>query len=341
MKDKLFGKTFSEIQEITDSLGFAKYTAMQIFTRLYRHKAKEIDDIPELSKKNRALLGEKYDIGLSAPVNVQTSVDGTKKYLYRTENGKYIESAYIPENERATLCVSSQVGCKMGCKFCMTARQGFNGHLSANEILNQIQSLPERQTLTNIVFMGMGEPLDNFDAVLKACEILTHGDAYAWSPKRITVSTIGNLVGLREFLEKSNCHLAVSLHNPFPEERRSMMPSEISNPIKEVLDLIRSHDFGRQRRVSFEYIMFKGYNDSVRHVNELAKILNGIKSRINLIRFHTIPDFPLQGCSESEIDAFAELLTKKGIRTTVRKSRGMDIDAACGMLSTKELIRKD
>jgi 23S rRNA (adenine2503-C2)-methyltransferase len=222
----------------------------------------------------------------------------------------------------------------------MTARQGFNGHLSANEILNQIQSLPERQTLTNIVFMGMGEPLDNIDAVLKSCEILTHSDAYAWSPKRITVSTIGNLVGLREFLEKSNCHLAVSLHNPFPEERSSMMPAEISNPIKEVLDLIRSHDFGRQRRVSFEYIMFKGYNDSVRHVNELAKILNGIKSRINLIRFHTIPDFPLQGCSESEIDAFAELLTKKGIRTTVRKSRGMDIDAACGMLSTKKLIQK-
>ncbi len=340
MKDKLFGKTFSEIQEITDSLGFAKYTAMQIFIRLYRLNAKELDDITELSKKNRALLGEKYDIGLSAPVNVQTSVDGTKKYLYRTENGKYIESAYIPENERATLCVSSQVGCKMGCKFCMTARQGFNGHLSANEILNQIQSLPERQTLTNIVFMGMGEPLDNIDAVLKSCEILTHSDAYAWSPKRITVSTIGNLVGLREFLEKSNCHLAVSLHNPFPEERSGMMPAEISNPIKEVLDLIRSHDFGRQRRVSFEYIMFKGYNDSVRHVNELAKILNGIKSRINLIRFHTIPDFPLQGCSESEIDAFAELLTKKGIRTTVRKSRGMDIDAACGMLSTKKLIQK-
>jgi 23S rRNA (adenine2503-C2)-methyltransferase len=340
MKDKLFGKTLSEIQEITNSLGFQKYTAKQIVDRLYRLKVVEIDDIPELSKKNRALLSQKYEIGLSAPIDVQTSADGTKKYLYRTENEKFVEAAYIPDTDRATLCVSSQVGCKMGCKFCMTARQGFNGNLTVNEILNQIQSLPERDKLTNIVFMGMGEPLDNVDEVLKACEILTADYAYAWSPKRVTVSTIGQVRGLKKFIEKSNCHLAVSLHNPFENERREMMPSETANPLKDVLEMIRKHDFGRQRRISFEYIMFKGYNDEMRHVNELAKILNGIKCRINLIRFHPIPDSPLKGCKDEEIFAFEAALTKKGIRTTIRKSRGLDIDAACGMLSTKKLIGK-
>jgi 23S rRNA (adenine2503-C2)-methyltransferase len=341
MKPALFGKTYAEIIEITTSFGFQKFTAKQICDRLYKHKTQSFDDFTELSKKNRAVLAEKFDIGLSAPVNEQVSKDGTKKYLYKTDSEKFIETAYIPEDDRATLCVSSQVGCKMGCKFCQTARQGFNGHLSVNEILNQIQSLPERDLLTNIVFMGMGEPLDNIDAVLKACEILTAEYAYAWSPKRVTVSTIGELKGLKKFLDQSHCHLAVSLHNPFDVERRKLMPSETSHPIKDVLTMIRNHDFGRQRRVSFEYIMFKDYNDTLRHANELVRILSGIKSRVNLIRFHAIPDSDLQGSSDETINHFAELLTKKGVRTTVRKSRGMDIDAACGMLSTKKMMKGD
>ena len=292
------------------------------------------------TKAFRTLLKSHYTVDLQEAVDVQSSVDGTKKYLF-PYGEKFIETAYIPDKERATVCVSSQVGCKMGCLFCMTGKQGFQGNLSSGEILNQLRSLPEWDKLSNVVYMGMGEPLDNLDEVLKSLEILTAPWGYAWSPRRITVSTIGITPAMLTFLEKSEAHLAVSLHSPFDEERRKLMPVQQVYPLKEVLSEIRSWDFGRQRRISFEYILFKDLNDSPLHVKELTRILSGIRCRINLIRFHPIPGTPLEAPSEETIERFKNSLNHRGIITTVRASRGQDIWAACGLLSTKKLMKKD
>lgn len=336
-KQPLFGKTLAELKETVLKLNLPSFTAKQLADWLYKKDVTEFEGMTNLSKEVRQLLSDKFSTGLSAPEKVQASTDGTKKYLYRSVAGKFVEAAYIPDIDRHTLCISTQVGCKMGCLFCMTAKQGFQGQLSAGEILNQVRSLPERHLLTNIVYMGMGEPFDNLDETMKSLEILTSDYGFAMSPKRITVSTIGIIPGMKTFLEESKCHLAVSLHSPFEEDRKKLMPIQSVYPLKEVLDTIRDFDFSKQRRVSFEYIMFKGLNDTPRHVKELAKVLNGIRCRINLLRFHPIPGTPLESSGDETIAWFREALKEKGIMTTLRQSRGKDIDAACGLLSTKEL----
>ena len=340
-KEILLGKTMKELTQVVLDLKLPKFTAKQIANWLYKKDITSIDEMLNLSLKARTLLKENFDIGLTATIKKQCSVDGTKKYLYPTNMpNQFIETAYIPDDDRATLCVSSQVGCKMGCLFCMTGKQGFQGQLSAGDIINQVRSLPEWHNLTNIVYMGMGEPLDNVPEVMKSLEILTADYGMAMSPRRITVSTIGIIPGMQTFLTKSECHLAVSLHTPFDDERKKLMPVQNVYPVKDVLKMIREFDFGRQRRVSFEYIMFKGINDTPTHVKELCKILDGIKCRMNLIRFHPIPNSPLLGSDEATINEFKDLLNKKGITTTIRRSRGLDIFAACGLLSTKELIKQ-
>jgi 23S rRNA (adenine2503-C2)-methyltransferase len=336
-KEPLFGKTLAQLKEMVAHMGMPAFTANQIADWLYKKEIDTIDQMSNLSKGHREKLSDAYEIGLTAPVKVQTSVDGTKKYLYRSRMGKFVESAYIPESTRSTLCVSSQVGCKMGCLFCMTGKQGFQGQLTAGEIVNQIRSLPEFNQLSNIVYMGMGEPLDNLENVMQSLEILTSDWGFGMSPKRITVSTIGIIPAMKTFLENSTCHLAVSLHSPFEDERRKLMPIENVYSLPEVLKTIREFPMGKQRRISFEYIVFKDINHSPRHVKELARILNGIRCRINLLYFHPIPNTPLEAPSEQVIFQFKEALEAKGLTTTIRKSRGQDIYAACGMLSTKEL----
>lgn len=340
-KEKLFGKTLSELKAITEEEKFPSFVAKQIANWLYCKDISSIDEMSNLSKNIRMSLSGKYEFGLTPYSNVQESIDGTKKYLFPTFNGKFIESVYIPENDgRATLCISSQVGCKMGCLFCMTGKQGFSGQLSTGDILNQIRSLPEKDQLSNLVFMGMGEPLDNIDALLNALEILTAPYGYAMSPKRITVSSVGIIPALRRFLDSSNCHLAISLHSPFDEERMKLMPVQKVYPIQEVIDLLNEYDFSHQRRVSFEYILFKGINDTPAHIKELCRLLNNIQCRINLIRFHTIPGTPLEGTDFHKMEIFCDRLNEKGFIATIRKSRGQDIAAACGMLSTKKLLEK-
>ncbi len=336
---KLFGKSLEELKNIALELGLPAYAGKQLAEWIYRKGIAGFDGMTNLSKKARALLASRYELGLHEPLDVQESADGTKKYLFQGTPGKFIETAYIPEGERGTVCVSSQVGCKMGCLFCMTGKQGFQGNLSAGEILNQYRSIPEWKQLTNIVYMGMGEPLDNLHEVLKSLEILTSPWGFALSPRRITVSTIGITPAMLEFLNKSEVHLAVSLHSPFEEERRKLIPVQQVYPFREVLDEIRSWDFGRQRRVSFEYILFKGYNDTPAHVNELSRILQGIRCRINLIRFHPIPDTLLESPDEAAMQQFRDRINAKGITTTIRASRGQDIQAACGLLSTKKLLQ--
>lgn len=336
-KEPLYGKTLAQLTEIVVALGMPKFTGKQIAVWLYRKGVSSVAEMTDLSLRNRELLSEKYEVGLSAPLSVAVSQDGTKKYLFHTEEGHYIESAYIPDRDRATLCVSSQAGCRMGCLFCMTARQGLRGHLSTAEILNQIASLPEREQLTNVVYMGMGEPLDNIDNVMRSLEVLTSDWGYGWSPSRITVSTIGVLPALKRFLDESNAHLAVSLHNPVPAQRADIMPAEKAFPIEQVIGLLKQYDFTHQRRVSFEYIVMAGLNDSPAHIKELARLLNGLKCRINLIKFHKIPDSPYFSPDDKAMARFRDELTRKGIITTIRTSRGEDIQAACGLLSTKEL----
>ena len=339
-KTALFGKTPTELKQIATELGLPAFAAKQISEWLYKKQAVSIDEMTNISKQNREKLAESYEVGRIAHSNVQTSADGTKKYLFPTSNKRFIEAAYIPDDDRATLCVSSQVGCKMGCLFCMTGKQGFQSQLTAGEIVNQISSLPEREKLTNIVYMGMGEPFDNLDGVMRSVEVMTAEWGLALSPRRITVSTIGVIPAMKHFIENSECHLAVSMHTPFHDERKKLMPIENVYPIAEVIELLRDYDFGKQRRISFEYIMFKGINDTPRHVKEISRLLNGLRCRMNLIRFHPIPDTPLKSSDETTIQEFREALVKKGIRTTVRASRGQDIFAACGLLSTKELVKQ-
>jgi 23S rRNA (adenine2503-C2)-methyltransferase len=334
--DRLFGKTLSELTAITAAASLPSYTAGQIAGWLYKRGAPEISGMTDLSLKARSLLEADYETGLTPPSSETASADGTKKYLFRIDNNRFVETAFIPDRDRATVCLSVQLGCRMGCRFCMTGRQGFQGNLSSGDILNQFRSLPEHSSLTNVVYMGMGEPLDNLAEVLRSLTILTSEWGFGWSPTRITVSTIGITNRIKEFLEGTKCNLAVSLHSPFDAERQALMPVQKAHPVKEVLDTIKAFDFGRQRRVSFEYIVFRGLNDSPAHVRELAKILNGIRCRINLIRFHAIPGSEYSSPGTKEMEAFRDSLNAKGITATIRASRGEDISAACGLLSTLE-----
>jgi 23S rRNA (adenine2503-C2)-methyltransferase len=333
-RDDILGKTYSDIRQIATDLKLPVYSARQITDWLYKKGADSFEQMTNLSKEGRKLLGDSFFIGRQKHSGVQESADGTRKYLFPVKTGKHVEAVYIPESERSTLCLSSQVGCKMGCVFCMTGKQGFQGNLSAGEILNQIISLPEQSGLTNYVFMGMGEPLANTENVLKSIEILTADYAYGISPSRITVSTIGMLPGLEKMMAQSKCHLAVSLHSPFEEERFRLMPVEKLYPITRVIEFLKMNSPGRQRRISFEYIMFNGINDTARHVNGLARLLNGLRCRINLIRYHSIPGVDLVSSNDETIQWFKTRLNEKGILTTIRASRGQDIFAACGMLST-------
>ena len=332
----LYGQTLSQLEALCNRLEMPRFAAKQIARWLYDKHATTIEAMSDLSARHRALLAETYEVGLTAPEKVSISTDGTKKYLYRTSQNHFIESAYIPDGDRATLCISSQAGCRMGCRFCATGRQGLQHSLSTNEILNQIESLPERERLTNVVFMGMGEPLDNLDSLLPTLEILTSAWGFGWSPTRITVSTAGVASRLERFLDATQVHLAVSLHNPFPHERAEIMPVEKAWPIREVVEILRRYDFTHQRRVSFEYIVMSGLNDSPRHIRELCRLLDGIKCRINLIRFHKIPGSPYFSPDDRAMIAFRDALTAKGIHTTIRTSRGEDIQAACGLLSTAQ-----
>lgn len=333
-KYPLLGMTLDELQSVVRGLGMPKFAAKQIASWLYDKKVNSIDEMTNLSLKHREALGAEYEVGGVPPVEAMHSVDGTIKYLFQVGEKNFVEAVYIPDDDRATLCVSSQVGCKMNCKFCMTGKQGFTTNLTANQILNQISSLPERDKLTNVVLMGMGEPLDNLDEVLKVLEVLTAPYGYGWSPKRITLSSIGLRKGLQRFIEESDCHLAISLHSPVPSQRLDLMPAERAFSITEIVDLLKNYDFSKQRRLSFEYIVFKGVNDSLIYAKELVKLLRGVDCRINLIRFHAIPGVDLEGTDMETMVTFRDYLTSHGVFSTIRASRGEDIFAACGMLST-------
>ena len=352
-KEVLLGKSVAELKDICRSLGLPAFTGGQVAKWLYGKHVERFDQMTNLSKQGREKLAEHYEVGAMPPIDCQRSVDGTIKYLFpvrcsdscdpsktpfsasgdsvATPKTRFVETVFIPDGERATLCVSCQVGCKMNCLFCQTGKQGFEGQLTEADILNQIYSLPEREQLTNVVFMGQGEPMDNLDNVLRATQILTSDDGYAWSPKRITVSSVGVKGKLKRFLDESQCHVAISMHSPLHEQRQELMPAEKAMPIAETVELLRQYDFTHQRRCSFEYICFGGLNDSLAH--------EGLECRINLIRFHAIPGVDLPASDEHRMEQLRDFLTARGVFTTIRASRGQDIFAACGLLSTDRKLR--
>jgi len=333
-RKRLLGMTVAELKEAVQELGMPSFTAKQIAQWLYVKHATDVAQMTNISKQNRELLAQTYEVGSLAPLDCQRSKDGTVKYLFPVENGHFVETVFIPDGERATLCVSCQVGCKMNCLFCQTGKQGWEGNLSVADIMNQIFALPEWERLTNIVFMGQGEPMDNLDNVLKATEVLTADWGYAWSPKRITVSTVGVKGKLKRFLDESQCHVAVSMHSPIHEQRQQLMPAEKAQPIADTVELLRQYDFTHQRRCSFEYICFGGLNDQPLHGREIVKLVEGLECRVNLIRFHEIPGVSLPSSDEKRMEALRDYLTAHGVFTTIRASRGQDIFAACGLLST-------
>ncbi len=341
-KKRLLGLTPTELKTVVGSLGMPAFTAKQVAQWLYVKHVQSIDEMTNLSKQNRQLLAEHYEVGTMTPIDCQRSADGTIKYLFPVcchdittyQEGLFVETVFIPDHDRATLCVSCQVGCKMNCLFCQTGKQGWQGNLTAADILNQIYALPEVEQLTNIVFMGQGEPMDNLDAVLRVTEIMTADWGWQWSPKRITVSSVGVRGKLKRFLDESPCHVAISMHSPLHEQRQQLMPAEKAMPIEETIELLKQYDFTHQRRCSFEYICFGGMNDSPLYGREIVRLLQGLECRVNLIRFHEIPNVNLPASDEKRMEALRDYLTSHGITTTIRASRGQDIFAACGLLST-------
>jgi len=332
-KKSLLGLTIAELQDIVTSLGLPKFTATQIAQWLYNKRVSTIDEMTNISQRGRDAISEQYIVGRSTPIERSKSKDGTIKYLFCVSDDKFIESVYIPDRERATLCISSQIGCQMKCEFCATGKQGFKGNLTSGQIINQILSIDNFENLTNIVYMGMGEPLNNTDEVLKSIEIVTSSYGMGWSPRRVTLSSVGVIPGLKRFLDESHCNLAISLHIPYSDVRAELMPAEKAYPITEVLSLLKQYDWSGQRRLSFEYTMFKGVNDSISDADHLSKLIKGLACRVNIIPYHKIPDTNLVPSDSKTIEEFAKQLENKHITATVRRSRGEDIEAACGMLS--------
>ena len=339
----LIGLTHDGLTKVALSGGMPKFVGRQLAEWLYKKKVSDFDEMINISKKNREWLAANYVTGREKPASRMKSVDGTVKYLFNVGSGRNIESVYIPDRDRATLCVSSQAGCKMNCYFCATGRLGFKANLTAAQIINQILSIPPvaakgetaAQELTNVVFMGMGEPLDNLDALLPVIEIMTAQWGMAWSPKRITVSTVGKLPQLKDLLDKTQVHVAVSVHTADPSEREQLMPAQKAFPIQSVMRVLAGYDFSHQRRLSLEYIMWRGVNDDIAHADQLIRLIGNIDCRVNLIRFHAIPDVELHPCSEERMLMFRNYLNSNGITATIRSSRGEDIMAACGMLAGK------
>lgn len=329
----LLGLDSDALTEVARGVGAPRYAGGQLARWLYAKRATTFSVMSNLSKAVRAALEEAYTVGRSAPAAVRASADGTKKYLFALGAGRSVETAMIPDHDRATLCVSTQAGCRMGCRFCATGQQNFNGSLTAGEMVNQILSVAESEALTNIVLMGMGEPLDNLDAVLAALRVVTSPWGLAWSPRRITLSTVGLRRGLQRFMAESECHLAISLHSPFEQERCELLPAARAFPLGEMLPLLRRYDWRGQRRLSFEYVVLRGVNDTRKHMEALARLLRGLPCLVNLIAYHPHEGAPFAAPSRQAVEAMRGALNTLGVRATVRASRGVDIEAACGLLS--------
>jgi 23S rRNA (adenine2503-C2)-methyltransferase len=334
IKKSLCGLTADEILRLIEPYGFTYSHAVSIANGIYKKNANELSLIARLPKKLRYELETIATCGIFFPVSSEVSADKTVKYLFRTEMGKAYETVYIPDNKRNTVCVSTQSGCRMGCPFCVTAGYGFHGNLSAGEIVNQIISIPDSGKVTHVVFMGMGEPMDNLENVLKACEIITSEWGLAISSRNVTVSTVGITKGIEKFLQRSDCNLTLSLYSPFPEERKKVVPAEKQNPALKLIEIMKNYPVKKKRRLSLAYVMIKDLNDTDKHLEELKAILKGSAIRVNLLPYHSVMNDLIISSTEEKMHFFKHDLVMSGISASVRKSRGIDISAACGLLAT-------
>lgn len=334
-KTNLFGMSLESLRSFIQRVDMPRFRADQIADWLYRHHADSLDQMTNISRADRARIGEVAEIRLRPPVECRVSADGTRKYAFATDGGDVVESALIPEGDRMTLCISSQVGCRVGCVFCATGAMRLRGNLSSGEILNQYRTIPERERITNIVYMGMGEPLDNLNAVAESVLCLTRPYGYGLSNRRVTLSTVGKPAPLTRFLERCDIRLAVSLHTPFQEQRRELMPGTRGYDLSELITMLRERARGDTRRVSFEYVMLRDINDSLSHADETVRLLSGMQTRVNLIPFHPWSGNDMRPSSPAQIERFRVRLERNGLTATVRATRGLDIEAACGLLATR------
>ena len=323
-----------EIADLIRAGGFTHSQAVIVAGLLYKKGSAALEKSARIPQRLKKYLSEIAQTGIYLPVRSAESADGTIKYLFESPDRKKFESVFIPDKKRKTVCVSTQSGCRMGCLFCVTGRYGFYGDLSAGDIVNQVISLQHNGKITHVVFMGMGEPMDNPYNVLKACRILTAEWGLAISPANITVSSVGITPAIKDFLERSDCNLALSLYSPFHEERRKAIPAENVYPVKEILNIMSRYPMKRKRRMTLAYVMISGINDTDRHLEELIKIAGGTQIRINLLPFHAIPGDDKRSSSEERLQFFKHNLIKSGISASVRKSRGADISAVCGLLAS-------
>lgn len=331
MRRSIAGSDLTEIEEFLGSLGIDKRHSIRLLYWIYRrgiHSFAEINDIPA---KILCLLSEKAVTGLTAPVASEASSDGSVKYLFTTPAGLTHETVWLPDGKRSTVCVSVQSGCRMGCSFCATGKNGWGGDLTAGEIVNQVISIP--QNITHIVLMGMGEPGDNIDEVLKACRILTAEWGLATGRNRVTVSTVGVVPSVKRMLEETECNITLSLHSPFPEERREVIPAEARWPFEETVNLMKEYDNRRKRRFTIAYVMIAGKNDSPGHLAALKRLLAGSGLRVNILPYHPLEGDEARSSGQDVMMMFKHELVTSGIGASVRKSRGSDINAACGMLA--------
>lgn len=334
VKKNLCGLTADEILDLIAPAGFTAAHSLIISNSIYKKGLSDISQTGKISLKLKNVLSEVADSGICLPVASQVSNDKSVKYLFRTETGKEFETVFIPDKKRNTVCVSTQSGCRMGCIFCATARYGFKGNLTAGEIVNQIIGIPEAKSITHVVFMGMGEPMDNLENVLRACRIINAEWGLAISPRNVTVSTVGLLTGVGEFLRQSECNLTLSLYSPFEEERKRAIPAEHSNPVQKIAELMKSFPVKKKRRISIAYVMLKDLNDTDSHLQALIALLRGTAVRVNLLPYHPVPDDLHIGSSQERMQFFKHNLVTAGISASIRKSRGKDISAACGLLAS-------
>ena len=332
--------SLSELTEFLRSFGKERYRSVQILRWLYQKEVESFDEMTNLSKRFRQELSQASFISSLHPVRVEQAKDGTKKFLFQLEDGNRIESVLIPDKARLTLCLSTQVGCALGCRFCLTGKLGWKRDLTTSEILNQIlavkKALPEKAFITNIVLMGMGEPLANYENTLKALALMVHPDAFKFSSRRITLSTVGLLPQLEQLSkEKISFCLAISLNATDEETRSYLMPVNRHYPLNKILSLCKNFPLRPRSRITFEYVLVEGINDSPKDARRLIRILRGIPSKVNLIPLNEAPEIPFKTPSDEAVRHFQEILIEGGLTAIVRTSKGREISAACGQLRAK------
>jgi 23S rRNA (adenine2503-C2)-methyltransferase len=327
----LAGLDLTGLEHLLTINGVDPRFARRILYWIYRRGIMSFTEINDIPKNVLTVLSGSFATGLSSPVSSAVSADGSVKYLFRTDGGLLHEAVYLPDGNRRTVCVSVQSGCRMGCRFCATGLNGWRGNLTAGEIVNQVVSLP--YDVNHVVLMGMGEPGDNIDEVIKAVNVLTAGWGLAVGKRRVTVSTVGITPAVKRLLAETECNITLSLYSPFPEERREAIPAETAWPYMETLNLMKTFPAGHDRRFTVAYVMIKGKNDAERHLEELKRLITGTGIRVNLLPYHHLE---ADACSSSDPETmmrFKHILVTSGIGASVRKSRGADIAAACGMLA--------